>query len=162
MHPNQTLLTRFYEAFQKRDAAGMTACYAKDVEFWDPVFNQLRGDEAGAMWRMLAARAKDLVVTFRDVRADDRSGSAHWEATYPFSKTGRTVHNVIDASFEFKDGLIVRHTDRFDLWRWMRMALGGVPGVLGFLPPIQGAVRREARAGLDKFIAQEAATKSKS
>ena len=27
--------------------------------------------------------------------------SAHWEPTYRFSATGRTVHNVIDAEFEF-------------------------------------------------------------
>ena len=41
-------------------------------------------------------------------------GSAHWEADYTFSATKRKVHNVVDARFELRDGLIVKHTDVFD------------------------------------------------
>jgi ketosteroid isomerase-like protein len=153
MHPNESLINRFYTCFQKLDAEGMVACYAPDIVFSDSVFTRLEGKEAGAMWRMLGARAKKFSLTFRDVKADDAHGSAHWEATYLFSKTGRMVTNVIDAKFEFRDGLIVRHIDRFDFWRWSRQALG-VPGVLlGWTPVLRNSVRRAAREGLDQFIA---------
>ena len=34
-HTTTHLIERFYSAFQKRDAAGMAACYAPDVKFGD-------------------------------------------------------------------------------------------------------------------------------
>lgn len=82
MHPNARLITRFYEAFGRRDAQTMATCYHKDVEFSDPVFPDLKGIEASDMWRMLAARATDLVVRFEVKNADDRRGAAHWDADY--------------------------------------------------------------------------------
>ncbi|MDC0742153.1 nuclear transport factor 2 family protein [Polyangium mundeleinium] len=148
------MIEQFYRAFQKRDAEGMIACYHPDVVFSDSVFVGLSAAEARGMWRMLCERGKDLTLEFSDVHADDSTGSAHWEARYSFSATGRQVHNVIDASFEFRDGKIVRHTDRFDLGRWTRMALG-LPGlVLGWTPFFQNAVRKKARKGLADYMAQ--------
>src|ERR1700683_4289637 len=95
-------IERFYTAFAAHDADAMGALYHDDVTFSDPVFPGLRGDPAGGMWKMLASRAKDLKVEFRDVHADGNTGRAHWEAHYTFSATGRPVHNVIDATFVFE------------------------------------------------------------
>lgn len=153
MHPNEALITSFYEAFQKLDAEAMVACYADDVRFSDPVFPDLRGDRARGMWRMLCKRARSFELTFSDVTADDTRGSARWEARYVFSATGRRVHNVISADFELAGGKIVRHTDTFDLWRWTRMALGPAGVLLGWTPLVQGKVRREADKGLEAFLA---------
>ncbi|MCX7157884.1 MAG: nuclear transport factor 2 family protein [Proteobacteria bacterium] len=151
MHSNEQLIQRFYEAFARRDADAMAACYHRDVEFSDPVFPDLKGDEACDMWRMLASRAVDLEIRFKVLGADDKKGAAHWDADYLFSKTGRKVNNRIDAEFEFEDGLIRRHRDHFDLWRWSRMALG-TPGLLmGWSPVIGNAVRKEAARGLAAF-----------
>ena len=48
-------------------------------------------------------------------------------------------------------GLVRRHPDRFDLWRWSRMALG-MPGVLlGWSPLIRNKVRKQAADGLAAF-----------
>lgn len=154
MHPNHALIERFYQSFQKRDAEGMVACYHPDVVFSDPAFVDLHGAEARGMWRMLCARGKDLTLEFSDVRADDSTGSAHWEAKYTFSGTGRHVHNVIDASFEIRDGKIVRHQDRFDFWRWTRMALGPAGLLLGWTPFLQNTVRKKARTGLADYMAK--------
>ncbi|MDI1448682.1 nuclear transport factor 2 family protein [Polyangium sp. 6x1] len=154
MNPNQALIEQFYRSFQKRDAEGMIACYHRDVTFTDSVFVGLDAAEVRGMWRMLCERGKDLTLEFSAVHADDSKGSAHWEAHYSFSATGRHVHNVIDASFEFRDGKIYRHTDRFDLWRWTRMALGPSGLVLGWTPFFQGALRKKARKGLVDYIAE--------
>ena len=151
MHPNAALLHRFYEGFQRRDAEAMAACYAPEVVFTDPAFGELRGARAGNMGRMLTGRAADLVVTFRDVEADERAGRAHWEATYTFSATGRKVHNVIDATFDFEGGLVTRHADVFDFWRWSRMALGAPGLLLGWTPILSNKVRAQANRGLDAF-----------
>ncbi len=153
MHPNEQLIETFYTCFQRRDAPGMIACYHPDIEFSDPVFQGLKGPRAGAMWRMLAERAKDLQMEFSNIRADDTTGAAHWEARYTFSETGRPVHNVIDAAFQFRDGKILRHTDTFDLWRWAGMALGTKGKLLGWLPPVQAAIRKKAAGNLERFIA---------
>jgi ketosteroid isomerase-like protein len=158
LHPNAQLIERFYAAFQRRDPDGMIACYAPDVWFSDPVFRDLRGPRAGAMWRMLAERATSLELTFGDIAADDTTGRAHWEARYVFSATGRHVHNVIDARFELQGGKIVRHADSFDLWRWAGMALGAKGKLLGWAPPIQNAIHRTALKGLEAFEAKPRAT----
>ncbi|NOU33791.1 MAG: nuclear transport factor 2 family protein [Polyangiaceae bacterium] len=155
MHANEALINRFYEAFAKLDGEAMAACYHPDATFSDPVFQGLKGKECGGMWRMLTGRAADLKVVHSNVKADDARGSAHWDAWYLFSATGNKVHNVIDAEFEFKDGLIFRHTDTFDLWRWAGMALGLKGKVLGWAPPVQNAIRKQARKGLDLFLAKE-------
>lgn len=151
MHANEEVIRRFYSAFQQRDAAGMNACYAPDVRFSDPVFTDLRGDAARAMWTMLCERGKDLKIEFRDVKADGASGSAHWEAWYSFSATGRPVHNVIDATFEFRDGKISRHSDRFDLHRWAGQALGAAGKLLGWTPLLQNKVRAMAAKSLEDY-----------
>jgi len=153
MNPNENLIKNFYTAFRNKDWKGMQACYHPDIVFNDPVFQNLKGKEAKAMWHMLASSAKDLVIQFDSIKADEQKGSCHWEAFYPFSRTGRKVHNIIDAKFEFKDGIIINHTDTFSFWRWSRMALG-TPGVLlGWSSLIHNKVQQTARVNLDKFIA---------
>lgn len=152
MHPNAALIEKFYSAFTKLDAATMKSCYHKDIHFSDPVFPDLKGDDAGKMWEMLASRAKDFSLTFDGISADDKTGKAHWVATYLFSATGRTVVNDIHATFEFKDGKIIRHIDTFDLWRWSRQALGAKGLLLGWSPIVRNAVQKQAGAGLRAYI----------
>ena len=152
-HPNAELISRFYQAFQQLDAETMAACYAENVQFSDPAFTDLRGRDAGDMWRMLTVRAQNFSLTFDSVQADDEQGSARWVATYLFSKTGNTVVNHIQANFRFVDGKIVEHRDSFDLWRWARQALGTKGLLLGWTPLVQGAIRKQAMAGLHAWQA---------
>jgi ketosteroid isomerase-like protein len=152
MHPNAKVITDFYAAFAKRDAEGMVACYAKHIHFTDPVFPSLRGEEAGAMWKMLCERGKDLRVEASAIEADDTSGKAHWDAHYTFSATGNHVLNRIDAAFTFEAGKIVRHVDTFDLYKWASQALGMKGKLLGWLPPVQNAIRKQGDAGLREYM----------
>lgn len=156
MHPNAALVERFYNAFAALDAETMAKCYHPDVVFSDPAFGELKGQRAADMWRLLAKRAKDLRIEVSDIKAGDKSGSARWVATYSFAKTGRKVRNVIDARFEFKDGLIVRHADAFSLTKWAGMALGPVGKLLGWTPMIHKRIRKEALRGLDDYVAKRA------
>lgn len=154
MNSNQELITRFYTAFQKGDWQTMGACYHPQATFHDPAFRHLQSREVKAMWHMLTASAKDLKVEFNQVSATDMEGSCRWDAWYTFSRTGKQVHNIIQASFEFKDGLIYNHKDVFDFWRWSRMALGTPAVLLGWTPYLRDKVHATARKGLDKFIAE--------
>ena len=156
MHPNAELVLRFYQAFNRRDAAAMGACYTRDVQFEDPAFGVLHGDEVPGMWRMLCERALDLQVTVTDIEANDDHGSARWEALYTFTQTGRRVHNVIEAEFAFRQGRISAHHDRFDFWRWSRQALGAPGLLLGWSGFLRDKVRTQARANLQRYLAASA------
>ena len=149
---NEAIIERFYRSFQQKDFAAMQACYHQEVIFSDPVFQHLQGKQAKAMWHMLIAAGKDLQLTYRDIKSSGNKGSCHWEATYTFSGSGRKVINRIDASFEFKDGMIIRHTDHFDLWKWSSMALGTPGIVLGWSPLLTSKIRKMAAGNLNKFI----------
>ena len=155
-HPNAELIERFYAAFARHDGDAMAACYAPGAHFSDPVFTDLRGEEPGAMWRMLTGRATDLEVTLAEHEAGDDRGSAHWLADYTFS-TGRRVHNDVRAEFRFDDGLIAEHRDSFSFYAWARQALGPTGVALGWTPIVKGKVRRQARAGLDDLLARPGA-----
>jgi hypothetical protein len=146
------VIERFYGAFARLDGDAMAACYAPHAHFSDPVFTDLRGEEPGAMWRMLTGRAEDLEVRLAEHEASGDAGRAHWLADYTF-RTGRRVHNDVRAEFAFEGDLIARHTDRFGLWAWSRQALGPAGLLLGWSPPLQAKLRAEARKGLDEYLA---------
>jgi ketosteroid isomerase-like protein len=156
MQQNSALITNFYTAFQRKDWAAMAACYHPEATFRDEAFDLKSGAEAGAMWQMLLSASKDLRIEFRDVQADENTGSACWDAWYTFSRTGRPVHNIIRAEFEFRDGLIYRHRDRFDFWRWSRQALGAPGWLLGWSGFLRSKVQATAMRGLRVFMKNSA------
>ena len=149
---NTQIIERFYGAFADGDGAAMAACYAPDVHFSDPVFRDLHGDRAGAMWRMLTAGPGDVRIELLEHEAGDERGSAHWRAHYTFTPTGRPVVNDIRARFRFAGGLIAEHHDTFSFHRWARQALGPAGLLLGWTPLMRSAVRRKAARQLEAFV----------
>jgi hypothetical protein len=148
-----------YAAFARLDGAAMAECYAENARFDDAAFSLSGRREIGGMWTMLceATKAKGRDV-WKLEASDITETSAHWEAHYRFSATGRMVHNIIEAKFEFDAaGLIVRQQDSFDFWRWSRQALGTPGLLLGWSPFLRNKVRAQAAANLKKFLAQKAA-----
>src|SRR5215213_7311922 len=150
---NRAVIERFYEAFDRHDGDAMAACYAPNARFSDPAFGELKGDEPGAMWKMLTSRADDLRVQLAEHDADESTGSAHWLADYTFTQTGRKVHNDVQARFRFKDGLIAEHDDDFSFHAWSRQALGTTGLLLGWTPIVKGKVNSQARGSLDEYMA---------
>ena len=97
-------------------------------------------------------KGKDFKVIFSNIEANEKEGSAHWEAFYTFSKTGRKVHNKIDAAFEFKDGLIIKHTDDFDLHNWAKQAMGFKGLIIGRTSYFKNKLKAQTNYILDKYI----------
>lgn len=151
------LIYNFYSAFSKLEADNMIACYHNDIVFKDPAFGVLKGDRAKAMWQMLceSQKGKDFIVTFSDVKMDDNCGSAHWEAHYTFTKTGRKVHNKINAEFIFKDGLIIQHTDSFNLHHWAKQAMGLKGMLFGGMSFFKEKLQQQTNYLLDKYIKEK-------
>ncbi len=156
---SRATIERFYAAFARLDGPAMQACYASDASFADEAFTLNGAAEIGGMWRMLCDATKsrpDALAVWRLDTSAVTDSSAHWEAHYLFSATGRRVLNKIDAEFEFApDGLIQRHRDRFDFWAWSRQALG-LPGLLlGWSPLLRNKVRARAAANLKRYLERQ-------
>lgn len=153
---NEELIHEFYTAFNERDADRMVACYHDEIVFSDPAFGTLYGEKAGAMWRMLVERVgDDFAVRHHSAKTVGDRGEVHWEADYKFSQTNRQVYNKIWATFRFQDGKIIEHKDKFNLWRWTRMALGATGLFMGWTPIVQNKVRNSSRALLEKYMAKK-------
>lgn len=150
---SQQLIQKFYEAFQNGDASTMASCYHDEATFNDPAFKDLNSDQVKAMWAMLIERSKgNLEIDFHSIVSDALVGNCIWEAKYPFSKTGNMVHNIIHAEMEFKDGLILKHEDHFNFWRWSSMALGTTGKILGWTPFLKGKVQKMAMKSLHDYM----------
>ena len=156
MASGRETVERFYEAFGRADGQTMAACYAPDASFADPVYPGLRGEEIGAMWRMLTGRAQDLTVQVQDLAADNHQATATWMARYLFGPDHRPVANLVHSTFTLSDGLITEQRDRFDFHGWSAMALGAKGRLLGWTPFVRNAVRAQAAQGLREFMAGQA------
>ena len=102
---------------------------------------------------MLVERGKgDMKIEFSDIKATQNRGSARWIATYNFSKTNRKVVNEIQAHFQFQDGLIIKHTDDFDIWKWAKQAFGFTGFMLGWTGFMQKKIQQQALLSLKKYM----------
>jgi len=152
MDNHKHLIERFYTSFQNLDSAGMVNCYHDDVLFYDPVFRDLRGEEAKSMWKMLCKTAKSFKLEFSDVKAEDEYGTCRWTASYLFSQTGSQVVNHCKARFKFSDGLIIEHFDDFSTWNWARQALGIKGLLLGWSPMVRNKMTKTAKRNLELYM----------
>lgn len=153
MDTNLQLISNFYSAFQKRDAAAMNSCYSDDIVFYDPVFELLEHGRAKDMWEMLCKNAKDLTIEYGNIKAlDEEYYTCDWVASYTFSQTGRKVVNNVKAHMKLFDGKIVEHSDAFSLHKWSKQALGFSGWLLGWNSFFQRKIKNKARRNLLNYI----------
>ena len=148
----EQVLIEFYTYFKNRDYAGMATLYHPQVEFSDPVFPSLKGKEVSAMWHMLVSRGKETQISFGNIKTNEVSGYCQWQAIYSYGAKKRRVHNFVSSKFTFQDGKILKQSDSFDLWKWLRMALGITGALLGWSSLLKGKVRKLADRSLREFI----------
>ncbi|HEX8269835.1 MAG TPA: nuclear transport factor 2 family protein [Flavobacterium sp.] len=152
LNPHEQLIEEFYAGFAIHDAETMLSCYHEDIVFSDPVFGTLHGQDVADMWRMLIERSKGhLEVEFSNIKADNKTGSARWIATYNFSRTNRKVVNSVESRFVFQDDLIIRHSDSFNVHNWSKQALGLSGLLFGWTPFLQKKIQKQSIALLRKY-----------
>ena len=130
MHANGALLQRLFTALDDHDHPTMAACYHPDATFHDIAFNLRGRSDIHAMWHMICEDS-DIRATFEVLHANDDEGRVALIDHYTFSDTALKVRNVIDSTFRFRQGSIVRHHDHCDPRAWAAMAFPS--GVRGFL-----------------------------
>ncbi|RTZ06367.1 nuclear transport factor 2 family protein [Flavobacterium sp. GSP27] len=152
MTESEKILTKFYSAIANADSPTMCNCYDSSIQFRDPVFGLLKGNDVCLMWKMLLEKSKgNITIKFSAVKADDYIGSVQFIATYNFSKTNRKVVNRIQAQFQFKDGLIIKHTDDFDIFKWSKQAFGITGYLLGWTGFFHKKIQEQALLSLKKY-----------
>lgn len=152
MSPNETLIHQFYTAFQQKDVKTMQHSYHEAAVFNDAVFVNLDARQVRAMWQMLLSRSGDMKMNFGGIEERGNKVTAHWEAHYTFTATGKKVVNEIDAEFEIKDGKIIRHTDTFNFYKWARQAFGSSGWLLGWTNVFKEKVRHTAKKKLLEYM----------
>ncbi|QNJ99169.1 nuclear transport factor 2 family protein [Constantimarinum furrinae] len=153
MNEEQHIIEKFYEAFTELDAERMIEYYHDEVTFQDPAFGILKGEAAKNMWRMLceSQKGKDFKVVTSTIEVAEKSAKAHWEAYYTFGKHKRKIHNIITANFEFKDGKIINHIDRFNLYKWSRQAMGAKGYLVGWTTFFRKKLQKRTNLKLSEF-----------
>jgi ketosteroid isomerase-like protein len=152
---NSELIKQFYASFAEKNSEGMIGCYHPNIVFEDPAFGKLEGERAKNMWRMLIANNKGgIKITYSEIVADEKTGSANWMAEYVFGQTGRNVVNKISAKFEFKDNKIIKHTDSFSLYTWAKQAMGLNGYLIGWTSFFQKKLQKKTNSLLDNYTAK--------
>lgn len=151
MESNLQLIQAFYEAFQHKDYKTMQLCYDDNAVFSDPVFTSLQANEVKAMWEMFCKNGKDLSISINEIKQNGDQVKASWTATYLFTATNKNVINTITATFDFENGLISKHTDYFDFYKWARQAFGLKGLLLGWTAFFKKKVQTIALKNLYKF-----------
>ena len=150
---NEAVITKFYTSFANADAASMIALYDDDVSFSDPVFGILKGEQAKSMWKMLVRPG--IVITFGGIKSKGNKVYANWQAEYVYTPTKRKVVNKIKAEFEFKNGKIITHVDKFSLWNWSSQALGMTGLLLGWTSTVKHKIKSMDNASLRSFMEKQ-------
>jgi ketosteroid isomerase-like protein len=152
MTANENTIQKFYTAFANGDTIQMCECYHPNIQFRDPIFGLLKGNDVCKMWKMLIEKSKgDIKIEYFDVKADEYLGSVSWIATYHFSKTNKKVVNSIATKLHFQDGLIIKQNDDFDFWKWSKQALGVQGFIFGWTGFMQQKIQEQAIESLKKF-----------
>ena len=150
----ENLIENFYSAMQDKNAEEMIMCYHQAIEFYDPAFGRLMGKRAGDMWRMLMASQNDTSfrVEYSDLSFQENRAFGRLDAYYQFGKSKRPVHNIIYSEFLISEGKIIQHTDRFNLYRWSRQALGITGWLIGWTSWFSNKMKKRSNYLLDKWI----------
>lgn len=152
MTPNEQKITAFYAALENANSKTVCESYHADIVFRDPIFGRLIGRDVCQMWKMLMDKSNgNLKIELSEVKANDYLGSALWKATYNLGKKNRLITNVIRAEFHFKDGLIIKHTDDFDIWKWAKQTLGTKGFLFGWTGYMHKKIQEKALLSLKKF-----------
>lgn len=149
---SRKIATGFYSAFAKGDADKMITYYDDHIGFEDPTFGKLNGNQAKMMWEMLLERSKgNLEIIFNVIETTNNTAIVKWEARYPFSKTGRDIHNKVTAQLTIKNGKIIKHIDKFNLWKWSQQAFGFKGFLIGWTPFFKAKLQLEIAKQLNSY-----------
>lgn len=143
MHTNEQLIAKLFEKLTARKPNEVADCYHEKATFRDIAFNLKGKEQIRAMWNLACLENKervesDLEAIVKEIKANDKAGSAIVVYYYTYRDKNRKVVNLIASHFTFQDSKIITQVDYCDPVCWARYALGGFGGWLaGHIAPIR-------------------------
>ncbi len=120
MNSSEKTINQLYTSIANGDIKKINECYSPITKFHDPIFGTLNNNEVPKMWEMLITKSKGkLEIEYNIIKTDNRTASVQWTAIYTFGKKQREIKNVIHSQFQFKEGLIIKQKDDFNIWTWL-------------------------------------------
>jgi hypothetical protein len=152
MITSEKIISKLYTAMANGETLTIEECYAPSVKFYDPVFGVLKGNDVSLMWKMLLQSARGKIkMNYTIIKSTEYVGSTRLTIVYNFGKNNRKIENIIHSEFHFKDGLIIKQNDDFDIWKWSKQAFG-LSGVLfGWTGYMQKKINEKALLSLKKY-----------
>ncbi len=105
------------------------------------------------MWEMLLSKKDSKAsINYEILEVDDKRAKVFWKAEYKYGLKRRAVVNKVTANFIFKDGMILKHIDDFNLWVWSRQALGTSGYLLGWSSYMRHQIQKKTEGLLSSYI----------
>lgn len=153
MLPSEQTIHQLYTALADGEISKIDTCYSATVNFYDPIFGVLKNDEVPAMWKMLIEKSKaNLKIKYNIIKIDAFTATVEWTANYTFGKKNKKIKNQIRSQFHFKEGLIIKQNDDFNIWNWCKQAFGFYGFFLGWTGYMQHKIQVKALSSLKKYI----------
>lgn len=140
----------FFKALEERDPARLDAALHPDLSYSGPLFGKLDGWRVQAMWQHVL-RWPQLAVSVSEVKVTPMQGSVTWQMSFAAGNKRVVLHDVT-THVTFREDRIHAQVDDFSLYRHAGMSLGARGWALGWLPPVQSALREDALRALGGFI----------
>ncbi|RVT75353.1 nuclear transport factor 2 family protein [Flavobacterium sufflavum] len=152
MTPSEKIIHQLYTSIANGAISEMESCYSPNVKFHDPIFGTLKGMEVPKMWKMLIEKSKEnLAIEYTIIKSNTYKGTAQWTAIYTFGKNKRQIKNIIKSEFHFKDGLIIKQNDDFNIWNWAKQAFGFSGFLFGWTGYMQKKIHDKAKFSLKNY-----------
>lgn len=104
---------------------------------------------------LLSQKKESTIITFNSIQASSEKGTVNWIAEYFYGEKKRKVINKVNASFKFKEGKIIEHTDTFNLWEWTKQAMGITGFLMGWTSFMKDKIQATTNKNLDDFIQKD-------
>ena len=151
MNQNEATIHRFFTAYQNKEYTTMQNCYSKDAVYNSPIYGLINAEHVKAMWEMICKTNEEESLHFEKIELlDHEYTTCDWSLAYYY--TNRRINNKIKSYLRLENGLIIEHTDAFDLYKWSRMAFGLTGLLIGWSKFFQKKIQKSTRNKLSEFI----------
>ena len=151
MNQNEATIHRFFTAYQNKEYTTMQNCYSEDAVYNNPIYGLNDTEHVKAMWEMICKTNKEESLHFENIELlDHEYATCDWSLVYYY--TNRRINNKIKSYLRLENGLIIEHTDAFDLYKWTRMAFGLTGSLIGWSNFFQKRIQKSTRKKLSEFI----------
>ncbi|MFL9829379.1 nuclear transport factor 2 family protein [Flavobacterium sp. ARAG 55.4] len=152
MISSEKTIHQLYTSIAQGNLSAIDRCYSAAVKFHDPVFGKLTANKVPKMWKMLIQKSYEKPdIEYKIIKINEHTAEVKWKAVYIFGKKKRKIINNIHSVFHFKDGLIIKQNDDFNIWKWTRQAFGLSGFLFGWTGYMQRKIQMKAQSSLSTF-----------